>query len=110
MLKACLGKGRGSFYTEFHLKRLNEISSLKAKGLSNPSILRYNISTDEGMRQYEARIRDLWFRYKIQPGIELHVSQKAEEKGRRMIDEILRLLRAVVEDTGIKKPQGLPNR
>ncbi len=86
------GRGRGGFYYDSHLNRLLDIKSLKDKGLELTEILDVLKKGPES-KCLNINIRELWVRYPIQQGLELHVSRDLEEKERKKISEIITLQR-----------------
>ena len=91
------GRGRGGFYFDSHLKRLNEIKSLQDKGLKLAAILEV---FKKGKEPELAVFRELWIRYPIDQGIEIHISRDLEEKERKKIAEIIRIARSILESGG----------
>ena len=88
------GRGRGGFYFDSHLKRLNEVKSLQDRGLKLTAILEL---LKNGKKPEVLDVRELWVRYPIEQGIEIHVSRDLEEKDRKKISEIIRVARSFFE-------------
>ncbi|SPD74803.1 Transcriptional regulator, MerR family [uncultured Desulfobacterium sp.] len=93
------GRGRGGFYFDSHLKRLVEIKSLQDKGLRLSAIFEFLKKGNEPKLLTE---RELWIRYRLDQGIELHISRDLEEKERKKIIEIIRIARTMLESGGEK--------
>jgi DNA-binding transcriptional MerR regulator len=91
------GRGRGGFYFDSHLKRLNEIKSLQDKGLKLAGIQEV---LKKGKEPELLNIRELWIKYPIDQGIEIHISRDLEEKERKKITEIIRVARSILESGG----------
>ena len=95
------GRGRGGFYFDSHLQRLREIKALQDQGLKLASI-------HEVLRRQEGSTvtgpeREVWIKYPIAPGIEIHVSRDSEEKERRNIADIIRIAKSILSAGGGKK-------
>jgi DNA-binding transcriptional MerR regulator len=88
------GRGRGGFYFDSHLKRLNEIKSLQDKGLKLAAILEV---LKKGKEPELLNVREVWIKYPIDQGIEIHISRDLEEKEGKKIREIIRVARAILE-------------
>ena len=91
------GRGRGGFYFDSHLKRLREIKSLQDKGLKLSTILDV---LKKGKEPELLNSRELWIKYPIDQGIEIHISRELEEKERKKIAEIIRVARTIFESGG----------
>ena len=91
------GRGRGGFYFDSHLKRLNEIKSLQDKGLKLAAILEV---LKKGKEPELSVFRELWIKYPIDQGIEIHISRDLEEKERKKIAEIIQVARSILESGG----------
>ncbi|MFZ7110433.1 MAG: MerR family transcriptional regulator [Desulfatiglandales bacterium] len=91
------GRGRGGFYFDSHLKRLEEIRSFQEKGLKLTAILE---ALKKGRTPELSGLRELWVKYRVDEGIEIHISRDLEEKKRREIAEIIRLTRSILGSEG----------
>ena len=91
------GRGRGGFYFDSHLKRLNEIKSFQDKGLKLAAIQEV---LKKGKEPELLNVRELWIKYPIDQGIEIHISRDLEEKERKKITEIIRIARSILEPGG----------
>ncbi len=91
------GRGRGGFYFDSHLKRLLEIKSLQDKGLKLAAIL--EVLKKDGEPEL-LNLRELWIKYPIDQGIEIHINRDLEEKARKKITEIIRVARSILESGG----------
>ena len=88
------GRGRGGFYFDSHLKKLLEIKSLQDKGLKLAAILEV---LEKGKEPELSSLRELWIKYPIDQGIEIHISRNLEEKESKKIAEIMDLSLSAVE-------------
>jgi DNA-binding transcriptional MerR regulator len=91
------GRGRGGYYFDSHLQRLRQIKALQEQGLKLSSIEQV---LRKGQRPEIHGERDLWVRYSIQPGVEIHVSREVEEQERRSILEIIKIARSILQSGG----------
>ncbi|MDB4444045.1 MerR family transcriptional regulator [bacterium] len=91
------GRGRGGFYFDSHLKRLLHIKSLQEQGLKLSDILEYFRQGNEPVQTYQ---REIWIKYPLKPGIEIHINRDLEEKERKRIAEIIRVARSIFESGG----------
>lgn len=91
------GRGRGGFYFDSHLNQLRLIKSLQEKGMKISSILQY---LKGGEVQETSCSRDVWVKYEIIPGFEIHVRREVEEGEGRKVLEALRTIKSIFkEDT-----------
>lgn len=91
------GRGRGGFYFDSHLKRLQEIKALQERGLKLGVIQGLlGRGGDKGLRY----MRELWVRYPVGAGVEIHVSRDVEQRMGRKISEIIRAARLILESGG----------
>ena len=91
------GRGRGGFYFDSHLKRLLEIKSLQDKGLKLASIHEF---LKKGEEPKLLSVRELWIKYPIDEGIEIHINRDLEEKERKKVEEVIRVARSIFESGG----------
>jgi DNA-binding transcriptional MerR regulator len=91
------GRGRGGFYFDSHLKRLHEIKSLQDRGLKLAAILEVLKKGDEPELSV---FREVWIKYPIDQGIEIHISRDLEERERKKIAEIIRVARSILTSGG----------
>ena len=91
------GRGRGGFYFDSHVKRLLEIKALQDKGLKLAAILEV-LKKDKGPELLH--FRELWIKYPIDQGIEIHIRRDLEEKERKKVEEIVRIARSILESGG----------
>jgi DNA-binding transcriptional MerR regulator len=94
------GRGRGGFYFDSHIQRLREIKTLQDQGLKLASI--QEILRKEGKLEAHACHREVWIKYTLAPGIEVHVSRDSEEQERRKISEIIRNATSILNAGGGK--------
>lgn len=88
------GRGRGGFYFDSHLEQLLAIKGHQERGLKLSEIQKL-IAEAPGMKPEPTR--ELWVRYPIDVGIEIHVSRDLEEKERKKLLKILRISREIVK-------------
>lgn len=91
------GRGRGGFYYDSHLSRLREIRALQERGLKIAAIQEV-IGT--GAVPEPPPQRDVWARYQVVPGVEMHVSTEVEGRARVRLIEALRAARSILEKGG----------
>ena len=91
------GRGRGGFYFDSHLDKLLKIKSLQDRGLRLSAILPVLKQRDVLESPQEIVAREVWVRYPIADGIEIHISRDLEEKERKKLDEIVRLARSILK-------------
>ena len=91
------GRGRGGYYFDSHLQTLREIKALQEQGLKLSSIQEV---LHKGERPGISHERDLWVRYPIQPGIEIHIRREVENQERRNVLEIIRIARSIFKSGG----------
>ncbi|MBW1923177.1 MAG: MerR family transcriptional regulator [Deltaproteobacteria bacterium] len=97
LLEPPAGRGRGGFYYDSHLKRLLQIKALQDKGLKLAAIQ----ELVKGRERPELQpSRELWVKYLIDRGIEIHITRELEEKERKKIAEIIRVARSIIESGG----------
>lgn len=94
------GRGRGGFYFDSHLQRLREIKALQDQGLKLASI--QGVLIKEEGPPITGPQRQLWLKYPIARGIEIHVSRDSEEKERGNIADIVRIARSILNAGGEK--------
>jgi len=76
------------------LKRLLQIKALQDKGLKLAAIQ----ELVKGRERPELQpSRELWVKYLIDRGIEIHITRELEEKERKKIAEIIRVARSIIE-------------
>jgi DNA-binding transcriptional MerR regulator len=91
------GRGRGGFYFDNHLRRLLEIKSLQNKGLKLAAIFQV---LKKGREPQVLNLRELWIKYPIDRGIEIHISRDLEEKESKKIAEIVRVAKSILASGG----------
>ena len=91
------GRGRGGFYFDSHLDKLLKIKSLQDRGLRLSAIL--PVLKQRGVLESPQEIvaREVWVRYPIADGIEIHISRDLEEKERKKLDEVVRVARSILK-------------
>lgn len=91
------GRGRGGFYFDSHLHKLNLIKSLQEKGLTLSSIIEYLSSKGSNVKKAEYS-REVWAKYEIIPGLEINVRRDVEEKEGKKVSEIIRIVKTVIKE------------
>jgi DNA-binding transcriptional MerR regulator len=94
LLESPAGRGRGGFYFDSHLQKLNEIRAQQEKGLRLAAIQELGRAEQE---LYPAPDRDVWVKYTIIPGIEFHIQRNVEEREGRRIMEIIRMIKSLLK-------------
>jgi len=94
------GRGRGGFYFDSHLDKLLKIKSLQDRGLRLSAILPVLKQRDVLESPQEIVAREVWVRYPIADGIEIHISRDLEERERKKMDEIVRIARSILKGGG----------
>ena len=94
------GRGRGGFYFDSHLDKLLKIKSLQDRGLRLSAILPVLKQRDVLESPQEIVSREVWVRYPIAEGVEIHISRDLEEKERKKLDEIVRIARSILKGGG----------
>ena len=94
------GRGRGGFYFDSHLDNLLKIKSLQDKGMRLSAILPVLKQRDVLESPQEIVAREVWVRYPIADGIEIHISRDLEERERKKLDEIVRIARSILKGGG----------
>ncbi len=92
------GRGRGGFYFDSHLDRLLEIRSLQGRGMKLAAIRQM---LQEGAQVEKPLEREIWARYPVLPGVEIHVLRGVEESKRKKLLEVVRAARSIL--TGNEK-------
>jgi len=88
------GRGRGGFYFDSHLQRLLEIKGHQDKGLKLAAIQGL---IKKGEEPEPLPLRELWVKYPVDTGIEIHISRDLEEKEGKKIAEIIRVAITILE-------------
>jgi len=91
------GRGRGGFYFDSHLNKLRKIKTLQDKGLRLSAILPVLKRREMSEMPEEIIAREIWVRYPIAEGVEIHISRDLEEKERKKLDEIVRVARSILK-------------
>ncbi|MBW1802349.1 MAG: MerR family transcriptional regulator [Deltaproteobacteria bacterium] len=92
------GRGRGGFYFDSHLEILRRIKTLQESGLKISEIRKILL---KGEKVEPAPLREVWIRYPVEPGIEIHISKELDEGERKKVAEIIRVARTILKG-GIK--------
>jgi DNA-binding transcriptional MerR regulator len=94
LLEPPAGRGRGGFYYDSHLLKLKEIRAQQERGIKLAAIQELAKPEPESPPEYE---RELWIRYPVSPGIEIHIQRNLEERESRRISEIVRLVKTLLK-------------
>ena len=89
------GRGRGGFYNDSHLVRLQKVRALQAQGMTLIAIKRLLSS---GAAVQAAPDREVWARYAVAPGIEISVRRDVEASSGRKLGEILRFAKSIIKE------------
>ena len=115
LIPAPVGKGRGTYYTEEHLSRLEEISRLQQLGLSLDAIesvlsgaeseqeaLANMPQVSRGQRSHRPVVAEQWLRLAVEDGIELHLNVlKHKPSGEQLL-----ALQAAIQDIFTGESEG----
>ena len=88
------GRGRGGFYFDSHLEQLLAIKRHQERGLKLSEIQKL---TAEAPGPKLEPAREVWVKYPIDAGVEIHVSRDLEERERRKLLKILRISREILK-------------
>ncbi|MCX5998312.1 MAG: MerR family transcriptional regulator, partial [Chloroflexi bacterium] len=88
-------RGRGGFYNDSHLSTLLRIRTQRERGLSLGAIA--------GLVRSEAdagtgAVREVWTRYEIVAGVEVHIRRDIEDREQRKLLELLRAARSIMKE------------
>jgi len=87
------GRGRGGFYYDSHLDRLRRIKAFQDDGLRLSQIQKV---LNKGEQPELPPLREIWFRYAIEPGIEIHIRRDLDERERKKLVEIIRVAKSIL--------------
>ncbi|PKN67841.1 MAG: hypothetical protein CVU57_01100 [Deltaproteobacteria bacterium HGW-Deltaproteobacteria-15] len=87
------GRGRGGFYFDSHLRKLQEIKAYQGKRFRLSDIQQV---LKRGVRSELPPLREIWVRYPVVEGVEIHVSRDLDEKRRKRVEEVVRLARSIL--------------
>jgi DNA-binding transcriptional MerR regulator len=93
LLEPPAGRGRGGFYFDSQVETLKRISALRAKGVRLSAIV--ELLSGGGGAQVPSE-RELWIRYEIEPGLEIHIERGLEEGRRADLEEVVRVARSIL--------------
>ena len=88
------GRGRGGFYYDSHLQKLQQIKSLQEKGMSLIAIGKY---LNQGKIEEPELLRNVWAEYEIIPGLEIRVRRDVEEQLQKKILDILKIAQSIAK-------------
>ena len=88
------GRGRGGFYYDSNLQKLQQIKSLQEKGMSLIAIGKY---LNQGKIEEPGLLRNVWAEYEIMPGLEIHVRRDVEEQFQKKILDILKIAQSIAK-------------
>lgn len=95
LLEPPAGRGRGGFYYDSQLNQLLKIRDLQEKGMSLEAIMRFSKS---GPSEEAPSLREIYARYKISPGIEIHVRRDVEEASRNKVFKLIKVARSMMKE------------
>ena len=91
------GRGRGGFYFDTHLDKLNEIRVLQDKGMTLSSIVKF-LNSDQENEEIKIDIsREVWITYEILPGFKVVFSREFEMKWGKKVVESIRVIKRFFE-------------
>jgi len=88
------GRGRGGFYFDSHLNKLRQIKALQDDGLRLSQIQEV---LKIGKKPEMAPLREIWIRYPVEPGIEIHIQRELDESERKKLVEIIRVAKSILK-------------
>lgn len=91
------GRGRGGFYFDSHLNKLLEIKNKQDQGIKLSAI--HEVLKEDSKPEL-MKLRELWIRYPISPGLEIHFTRELEENNRKKISELIRIARSILNSGG----------
>ena len=97
ILEPPAGRGRGGFYFDSHIKRLQEIKGFQDQGLLLSTIREMLKTAPFSGPPVE---REIWIRHPLAPGLEIHVTRDLETKKRKQIEAIVRMARGILGSKG----------
>ncbi len=86
------GRGRGGFYFDSHLEKLNQIKALQEKGVELNSILGF---LRKGQVRQPDASRNVWARYEVIPGLEINVRRDIEDREGKKVFDIVRIAKSI---------------
>lgn len=98
LLEPPAGRGRGGFYYDSHLERLQQIRAMQDRGLRMSDI--QNLAPEAQTSIEPAPTREFWMRLPICPGVEIHVRRDLEEQYPKAIDALVRVGKTLFEQNG----------
>lgn len=94
ILEPPAGRGRGGFYYDSHLERLLQIKAHQERGLKLSEIQKM---FGDPIGPQPETAREVWVRYPVGAGIEIHISRDLEEAERRKVLKILRIAKEILK-------------
>ncbi len=95
------GRGRGGFYCDSQLKRLQQIRAMQDRGLRMADIQALPSQVQASIEP--APNREWWMRLPICPGVEMHVRRDLEEQSPKAIEALVRVGKTLFEEKGEEK-------
>lgn len=90
------GRGRGGFYYDSQLAKLQQIKAYQEKGLRLSDIQRVLQAGGASAKVEVQPAMEVWVRYPLGEGVEIHASRSLDEKKRKRVEEIVRLARSIL--------------
>jgi DNA-binding transcriptional MerR regulator len=96
------GRGRGGYYSDLHVAQLSRIRGLQEKGYRLDAIRGLLGRSAPAVAAIEPVLPHgtSWTRHAVVPGVELHISAKAEAKLGTAVTSALEAVRSIIEREG----------
>ncbi|MES0337915.1 MAG: helix-turn-helix domain-containing protein [Candidatus Magnetobacterium sp. LHC-1] len=91
------GRGRGGFYNDSHIDKLRQIKGMQENGMRLKDIINLDRSSEVPKAE---TTRQVWFKYEIVPGLEIHVRKDIEENERQKIFDVVKLSKTILKGNG----------
>ncbi|MBF0344152.1 MAG: MerR family transcriptional regulator [Nitrospirae bacterium] len=88
------GRGRGGFYNDSHIDKLRQIKGMQENGMRLKDIV--NLDKSSEVHKTETN-REVWFKYEIIPGLEIHVRKDIEDSERKKIFDVVKLSKTILK-------------
>ncbi|KJU82956.1 transcriptional regulator, MerR family [Candidatus Magnetobacterium bavaricum] len=88
------GRGRGGFYNDRHIDKLRQIKGMQENGMRLKDIITLDRSSEVPNAE---TTRQVWFKYEIIPGLEIHVRKDIEESERQKIFDVVKLSKTILK-------------
>ena len=94
ILEPPAGRGRGGFYFDSHLKKIEEIRRLRFSGMGLESIRRYFAEREKDSEKTGSLLelkREVWVEYMVIDGIKICINRRYEKDYKKKIIELLKI-------------------